>query len=221
MLVAATRGNHGQSSAFAAKFSALGSSSSSRREEKNAPMQALGAELVVHGAEFSGSPRMLPQTCTNGIFWQSLYPFLVMRGEFVRTGAFFGAGCDLCAYRYGIWHMPRSGGSSRCTGKENRGRGGGRVGCAGLLALAAQGSSSVTSGERTRIADGMACRTPILSRSIGYAAAVEVSDDEIEEAMRLYFAATHENVAEHNRAAALAAALQGHRSSAANASHWY
>jgi threonine dehydratase len=36
---------------------------------------------------------------------------------------------------------------------------------------------------------------------------VEVSDDEIEEAMRLYFTATH-NVAEGAGAAALAAALQ-------------
>ena len=36
---------------------------------------------------------------------------------------------------------------------------------------------------------------------------MEVSDDEIEEAMRLYFAATH-NVAEGAGAAALAAALQ-------------
>jgi len=50
----------------------------------------------------------------------------------------------------------------------------------------------------------------ILSRSIGYAAGwsvVELSDDEIEEAMRVYFTATH-NVAEGAGAAALAAALQ-------------
>ena len=57
----------------------------------------------------------------------------------------------------------------------------------------------------------MACRTPDpfaldwIRR--GVERVVEVSDDEIEEAMRLYFTATH-NVAEGAGAAALAAALQ-------------
>jgi threonine dehydratase len=63
----------------------------------------------------------------------------------------------------------------------------------------------------TRIADGMACRTPDpfaldwIPR--GMERVVEVSDDEIEEAMRLYFTAT-QNVAEGAGATALAATLQ-------------
>ena len=63
----------------------------------------------------------------------------------------------------------------------------------------------------TRIADGMACRTPepealeILWRHL--ARVVQVSDDEVESAMRLMFSATH-NIAEGAGAAGLAAALK-------------
>ena len=63
----------------------------------------------------------------------------------------------------------------------------------------------------TRIADGMACRTPmkepldIVRR--GAERIVEVTDEEVETAMRALFADTH-NVAEGGGAAALAALLQ-------------
>jgi threonine dehydratase len=63
----------------------------------------------------------------------------------------------------------------------------------------------------TRIADGMACRTPepgaleVIWRHA--ARVVQVSDDEVEQAMRLMFTATH-NAAEGAGAAALAAALK-------------
>jgi threonine dehydratase len=63
----------------------------------------------------------------------------------------------------------------------------------------------------TRIADGMACRTPMqealdIARS-GAERLIEVTDDEVEGAMRALFADTH-NVAEGGGAAALAALLQ-------------
>jgi threonine dehydratase len=63
----------------------------------------------------------------------------------------------------------------------------------------------------TRIADGMACRTPnrealdIARR--GAERIVEVTDEEVEAAMRVLFADTH-NAAEGGGAAALAALLQ-------------
>jgi threonine dehydratase len=59
MLVAATRGNHGQSLAFAAKlfgFRVVIVVPHGNSEEKNAAMQALGAELVVHGDDFQEAP---------------------------------------------------------------------------------------------------------------------------------------------------------------------
>ena len=63
----------------------------------------------------------------------------------------------------------------------------------------------------TRLADGMACRVPdedalaIMRREVDDI--VAVSDDEVAEAMRIYFSDTH-NVAEGAGAAPLAAALQ-------------
>ena len=63
----------------------------------------------------------------------------------------------------------------------------------------------------TRIADGMACRTPVPEALAaireGIDHVVEVTDDEIEEAMRALFADTH-TVAEGAGAAGLAALLQ-------------
>jgi threonine dehydratase len=63
----------------------------------------------------------------------------------------------------------------------------------------------------TRIADGMACRTPVAEAVAaigrGVERLVEVTDDEIEEAMRALYDDTH-NVAEGAGAAALAALLR-------------
>jgi threonine dehydratase len=63
----------------------------------------------------------------------------------------------------------------------------------------------------TRIADGLACSTPVpdaLAHILrGVERIVQVSDDEIEAAMRAYFSDTH-NVAEGAAAAGLAAVLQ-------------
>nr|MDQ6925222.1 pyridoxal-phosphate dependent enzyme [Candidatus Eremiobacteraeota bacterium] len=54
-LVSATRGNHGQSIAFAAARAGLRATivvPEGNSPEKNAAMRALGAELVVHGRDF-------------------------------------------------------------------------------------------------------------------------------------------------------------------------
>ena len=63
----------------------------------------------------------------------------------------------------------------------------------------------------TRIADGMACRTPVAEAldaiRAGVERIVEVTDEEVEEAMRALFTDTH-NAVEGAGAAALAALLQ-------------
>src|SRR5206468_1784171 len=54
-LVAATRGNHGQSLAYAARlfgFKAVIVVPHGNSLEKNSAMQSLGAELIVHGQDF-------------------------------------------------------------------------------------------------------------------------------------------------------------------------
>lgn len=78
-------------------------------------------------------------------------------------------------------------------------------------ALSLQQGVPISHPVTTRIADGMACRTPDpcaldwICRSVERI--VEVSDNEVEAAMRIYFSATH-NVAKGAGAAALAAALR-------------
>ena len=75
MLVAATRGNHGQSLAFAAKlfgFRIVIVVPHDNSEEKNAAMQAPAPNLWCTALTFrkpSNAPADLP---ANGIFWQSL-----------------------------------------------------------------------------------------------------------------------------------------------------
>jgi threonine dehydratase len=81
-------------------------------------------------------------------------------------------------------------------------------------ALSMEAGHPVSHEATTRIADGMAVRTPdagaleIIRR--GAARLVRVDDDEIEGAMRALFADTH-NVAEGGGAAALAGVLQERR----------
>ena len=79
------------------------------------------------------------------------------------------------------------------------------------FALSYEQGRIVSHDVTTRIADGMACRTPVeaalaIARH-GAERVVQVSDDEVESAMRALFADTH-NTAEGGGAAALAALLQ-------------
>jgi threonine dehydratase len=79
------------------------------------------------------------------------------------------------------------------------------------FALSYEEGRIVSHDTTTRIADGMACRTPVeaalaIARH-GAERVVQVSDDEVESAMRVLFTDTH-NTAEGAGAAALAALLQ-------------
>jgi threonine dehydratase len=78
-------------------------------------------------------------------------------------------------------------------------------------ALSLAAGRPVSHEATTRVADGVACRTPVAEALAPIARGAErvaqVSDDEVEEAMRVLFADTH-NVAEGAGAAALAALLQ-------------
>jgi threonine dehydratase len=81
-LVAATRGNHGQSLAFAARLFGLKAVvvvPHGNSEEKNAAMQALGAELIVHGQDFQESLEYAHELAAkrNLISAASFHPLLV------------------------------------------------------------------------------------------------------------------------------------------------
>lgn len=216
-VIAATRGNHGQSVAFAAKrvgFRSWIVVPHGNSVEKNAAMRALGAELIEHGDDFQEA-REFAQAMARDEGLQmvpSFHPLLVT-GVATYGLELFRAAPDLQTV-----YVPIGLGSGICGTIAAREALGLKAEVVGVVSAHARAyAASFASGQptdspvTTRLADGMACRTPepealaILGR---YAdRIVEVTDDEIAGAIRLLFECTH-NLAEGAGAAAVAAAHQ-------------
>ena len=216
-VVSATRGNHGQSIAFAAArhgVPALIVVPHGNSREKNAAMRALGAELVEAGEDFQAA-RGHAQALATARGWlmvPSFHPDLVagvasyalelfaaapvLHTVYVPIGLGSGA-CGLVAARDAL------GLATRIVGVVSTG--------APAYALSLAAGQPVSHAVSTVLADGMACRTPepdalaMLQR--GLHGVVSVSDTEVAAAMRQLFETTHQ-VAEGAGAAALAAAWQ-------------
>ena len=216
-LVSATRGNHGQSIAFAAGRHGLpvlivvphGNS-----REKNAAMRALGAELVEHGDDFQEA-REHAQALATRRGWAmvpAFHPDLVA-GVASYALELFDAVPDLATVYVPIGMG--SGAAGLIAARDALGLATQIVGVvsdgAPAYALSIKRGEPVSHAVSTVLPDGMACRTPdaaaltILQR--GLARVVSVSDAEVAAAMRRLFEATHQ-VAEGAGAAALAAAWQ-------------
>ena len=215
-VISATRGNHGQSIARAAVRRGLSATivvPKGNSVEKNAAMRALGATLIEHGDDFQQSREhaaslaerlglhMVPsfhRDLVRGVasywieFFERVQPDLVL----VPIG--MGSGICACAAARSL-----TGAASRI------------IGVVSSHATAYKDSfaagRAIEAPVSTLLADGMACRVPddealaIIRREVDDI--VAVSDDEVAEAMRIYFSDTH-NVAEGAGAAPLAAALQ-------------
>lgn len=215
-VVGATRGNHGQSIAFAAARHGVpvcivvpqGNS-----REKNAAMRALGAELVEHGDDFQAA-REHADAVAQARGWAlvpSFHPHLV-EGVASYALELFDAVPAL-----DVVYVPIGLGSGACgliaardaLGLRTRIAGVGSTG-APAYALSLAAGRPVSHPVTTELADGMACRTPepeaLAILQHGLARIVEVDDAAVARAMRLFFEATHQ-VAEGAGAAALAAAL--------------
>lgn len=216
-LVAATRGNHGQSLAFAAKlfgFRAVMVVPHGNSQEKNAAMQALGAELIVHGEDFQESYEYAVDLARERklIAAPSFDPLLVKGVSSYALEMFrgtpepdvvyvpIGMGSGICAVMAARDALKLK---TKVVGVVST--------CAPAYALSFRKRRPMSHPVSTRIADGMACRkTDDRALEMIWCGAdhiVEVSDDEVEAAMRAYFSDTH-NVAEGAGAAALAAAMQ-------------
>jgi threonine dehydratase len=216
-VVAATRGNHGQSIAFAARACGLrcavivphGNSAA-----KNRAMRALGAELIERGHDFQDALEA-SAGIANERGWHQVPSFheLLARGVASYSLELFRAVPDLHTF-----YVPVGLGSGICGAMTVRDALGLTTSIVGVVSAAApayarsfESGRAVSCEATTRIADGMACRTPhdealALVRR-GAERIVEVTDDEIEEAMRAIYDDTH-NVAEGAGAAGLAALLQ-------------
>jgi threonine dehydratase len=216
-VITATRGNHGQSVAFAA--SRMGRLSvvvvpEGNSAEKNAAMRGFGAELVVAGHDFDESRQHAARIGRErGLHMlPSFHPDLV-RGVATYALELFGAVADL-----DVVYVPIGMGSGICGLIAARDLLGLRTDIVGVVAEAAPAMANSFAAGRVSpgnsaatFADGMACREPdpdafaIVRR--GAARIVTVSEDEIAAAIRALYADTH-NVAEGAGAAPLAALLK-------------
>ena len=216
-VISATRGNHGQSVGFAAKRHGLPAAivvPLGNSVEKNAAMRALGVELIEHGKDFQEARERAGWIATQrGLQMVPSFHPLLVQGVASYSLELLRAVPDL-----DIAYVPIGLGSGICGMIAARNALGLKTEIVGVVsehapayALSFEQKHAVEHPVATRIADGMACRTPepgaleILWKHM--ARVVRVSDDEVEEAMRLMYSATH-NVAEGAGAAGLAAALK-------------
>jgi threonine dehydratase len=216
-VVTATRGNHGQSIALAAARAGLACAIFVPRgnsREKNAAMQALGAELIVTGADFDECrPHAARFGEERGYHYVPSFHADLVKGVATYALELFQALPDLDAV-----YVPIGMGSGICgliTVRDLLGLKTDIVGVvadqAPAVALSFEQGRPVATNSSATFADGMACRDPaaepvdIICR--GAARIVRVSEDEIAEAIRAYYEDTH-NLAEGAGAAALAALMQ-------------
>ncbi len=215
-IITATRGNHGQGQpreALAAGLRAVVYVPRGNSTEKNAAMRAFGAELIEHGADFDEArEEAFRMAEAEGLFPVPPYHRELVRGVATYALELFGARPDL-----DVVYVPIGCGSGICGLISARDALGLSCEIVGVVAEGADAvRRSVAAGRPVEtdraetIADGMAVRVPVREAfevySRGAARIVAVSDEEIAEAMRLMFRATH-NVAEGAGAAALAAAM--------------
>jgi len=215
-IVSATRGNHGQSLAFAARRAGVAASlvvPHGNSVEKNAAMRALGADLVEHGRDFDDA-REHAQRLANAMGYvlaPSFHRDLVIG---VATGALelLTAVPDLDTV-----YVPVGLGSGICAMIGVRDALGLATEVVGVVAARANGyarsfaaGAVIATDAADTFADGLAVRVPdpdaLAIIAAGAARIVEVSEADIAEAIAVYFMDIHAT-AEGAGAAALAALL--------------
>jgi threonine dehydratase len=216
-LISATRGNHGQSLAFAGLRYGLPVTiyvPHGNSIEKNRAMRALGATLVEHGDDFQaareeayrraaiGGLEIVPAFHSDLVLGVATYALELLRKApdldllYVPIGQGSGiCGCILVRDLLGL--------RTEIVGVQST--------LAPSYALSFAAGTVVTTETCNTLADGMATRIPdadalaIIRK--GASRIVQVTDDEIAVAMRALWTDTH-NLAEGAGAAPLAAALQ-------------
>jgi len=215
--VTATRGNHGQSVAIAAARNGIpavivvpvGNS-----VEKNAAMEAFGGRLVTAGRDFEESRAIAAEIAhERGYHFIPSFHRELVKGVATYAHELFtgDAGLDTVFAPIGM-------GSGICGLITVRDLLALRTQIVGVVAekapafaLSWEAGRPLKSNAASTFADGLACRAPqaeafdIINK--GVARIVRVSEEEIAEAIRVYYAATH-NLAEGAGAAPLAALLQ-------------
>jgi threonine dehydratase len=216
-IISATRGNHGQSLAFAAGRYGLPVTiyvPHSNSTEKNRAMKAFGAHLIEYGEDFEAARRearrhaerdgleMVPSFHRDLVLGVATYALELFRTApdldvlYVPIGQGSGiSGCILARDLLGL--------TTEIVGVQSTE--------APSYALSFAAGTVVSTNSSNTRADGMATRVPdedalsIIRK--GASRIVQVSDAEVAQAIRAYWTDTH-NLAEGAGAAALAAALR-------------
>lgn len=213
----ATRGNHGQSQARAAKAAGLVAKVYVPRGnsvEKNRAMEAFGAELVEHGADFDEAREEAYRVAA----LEDLFIVPPFHSELVRGVATYGLELLMAHPDLDTVYVPIGCGSGICGTIAARDALGLKTKIVAVVSDAAQTAMlSVQSGtlvetnSANTFADGMAVRVPVQEALDIYGPGsdrfVSVSDAEVAEAIRAYYHDTH-NLAEGAGAAPLAALMQ-------------
>jgi threonine dehydratase len=216
-VITATRGNHGQSVAYAA--ARLGLSATvvvphGNSVEKNRAMAAFGARLIEHGHDFQAAYEYALELAER----QELHIVRTFDPMLVRGVASYGLELFRAVPDLDTVYVPigqGSGISGVIAAREALGRTAEIVGVvaatAPAYALSFAAGRPVATNSADTIADGLAVRVPDAAALdiIGRHAAriVTVSEAEIRGAMRILYTDTH-NLAEGAGAAPLAAAMQ-------------
>ncbi|MCB1884798.1 MAG: threonine dehydratase [Geminicoccaceae bacterium] len=216
-VIGATRGNHGQSLAFAGRGAGVpvaivvphGNSA-----EKNRAMRALGAELIEHGHDFDAARAEAGRLAAERRLEMvpSFHPHLV-QGVATYALELFQTVRDLDAV-----YVPIGLGSGVCGLIRTRDLLGLRTEIVGVVTKGApayarsmEAGRVVGSGQARTFADGCAVRVPdpeafaVIQK--GAARVVEVDDDAVADAIRAFHEDTH-NTAEGAGAVGLAGLLQ-------------
>ena len=216
-IIAATRGNHGQSIAHAAKRFGIAATivaPHGNSREKNAAMRSYGATLIEHGSDFTEAFDYAKTYAKDqGLTLAPSFDWLLVAGVGTYALELFRAVSDLDTV-----YVPIGMGSGTCGVLAVRDALGLKSKVVGVVADGAPGFAMSYAARRPisanvadTIADGLAVRTPdpraLEAICKGAERLVSVTEDEIRAAMRHLYTDTH-NVAEGAGAAALAALLK-------------
>jgi threonine dehydratase len=215
-LIAATRGNHGQSVAFAGQALGLPVTvvvPEGNSPDKNASVRALGAELVIHGYDFQESV----EKAQNLAIERDLTMVPSYHRWLVEGVATYAAELHESTPSLDTVYVPVGLGSGLCANIAVRDLWGLDTEVVGVVsdkapayALSFAARHPVTTATAETFVDGVACRTPdpraVTLITQGAARVIQVTDQQAAEAMALMFRSTH-NLAEPAGSLALAGLL--------------
>jgi len=216
-IVTATRGNHGQSQARAAVAMGLSATivvPKGNSIEKNTAMKSFGAKLIEFGNDFDEAKLKAIELSKS----ENLFMVPPFHNKLIIGVATYALELFTAIKNLDVVYVPIGCGSGICGLIETRDLLGLSTEIVGVVSENAQ-TAKLSFDNKTltetksanTFADGMAVRVPVKEAydiySKGASRMISVSDDDIANAVRLYYSATH-NVSEGAGATSLAAAIK-------------